>query len=59
MNISIKIIPIFAFILFIGSISLAEAGAPLTPAVDIVIVIDESGSMSGEHAFIKELVPDL
>jgi len=59
MTYRIGIIPIFAFILFIGSISLAEAGAPLTPAGDIIVVIDESGSMGGEHAFLADVIPDL
>jgi len=60
MTYRIGIIPIFAFILFIGSISLAEAGAPLSPAADMIFVVDESGSMALEQAFLAgNIVPDI
>ncbi len=36
-----------------------EAGAEASGAVDVIIVVDESGSMAGEQAFLADFIPDL
>ncbi len=36
-----------------------QAGAEASGALDVIIVIDESGSMAGEQAFLADFIPDL
>ena len=37
----------------------AEVVEPKTDKADVIFVVDESGSMSGEHAWIKNMVTSL
>lgn len=46
----------FAAAIMVFSVPQSQA---LPVAVDMVFVVDESGSMSGEHAFLKDVIDDL
>ena len=49
-----------ALVFFIGSTGLSKnAQAQAPTAAEVIFVVDESGSMSGEHAFLPGFVTDL
>src|SRR5690606_11945179 len=47
--------PVLAAVLTAGAVTMATA-APINPVADVVFIVDESGSMDAEHAWLGSLV---